>query len=159
MKKGVSSLIVTVLLIGFTIALGYIFFTWTSEFFKEDTSVSTCDLEIQKICLNTNVDISNATVNETRAILVNITNVGDYEIKSIRTLTYFNNGAIYSSIINFSSPLIPYYPIGFVLNYYVIDLEYPYNKIEVIPIVSLTFEEEYCETPCSNKDTWEFRRL
>ena len=152
MKKGVSSLIVTVLLIGFTIALGYIFFTWISEFFKEDTSVSTCDLEIQKICLNTNVDISNATVNETRAILVNITNVGDYEIKSVRALTYFNNGTIYSSIINFSSPLIPYYPIGFVLNYYVLDSD-PYDKIEVIPIVSLTFEEETCETPCSNKDT------
>lgn len=157
MKKGVSSLIATVLIIGFTIALGYIFFSWVSDFLKEDTSVSTCDLEIQKICLNTNVDISNATVNETGAILVNITNIGDYEIKSIRTLTYFNNGTIYSSIINFSRPLIPYYPIGFVLNYYVPYSEsLPYTKIEVIPIVSLTFEEEYCETPCSNKDTWGF---
>ena len=155
MKKGISSLIITVLLVGFTIVLASIMFTWTTDLLKEDTKTTTCNLEIQKLCALTSVEISNVEVNNSGAIKIFIENRGSYEIKAIRTIAFLSNNTIYSSIINFSRPLIPYYPINFTLNYLL--LEHPaYKSLEVTSIISTTFEEKTCETICSTKAVHQF---
>ena len=158
MKKGVSSLIITVLLVGFTIVLAFIMFTWTTDLLKEDTKTTTCNLELQKLCALTSVEISNVEVNNSGAIKIFIENRGSYEIKAIRTIAFLSNNTIYSSIINFSRPLIPYYPINFTLNYLLLEpIPNPaYKSLEVTPIISTTFEEKICETICSTKAVHQF---
>ena len=154
MKKGVSSLLVTVLLVGFTIALGYIFFAWISELFKEDKSTSNCEAELLKLCQQNSLEILNVKVNDTGAINISIQNTGRYEVKSLRTLTYLEDDTIYAGIINFSRPLLPWLPVNFTLNY--VNAGSNYKNLEVLSILSATFAEETCETICYNKATYSF---
>lgn len=153
MKKGFSSLIATIILLGATIILAAIFFTWTSDLFKEDNSKSSCKLEIEKLCAQSSIEISQASVNNTGAIFIIIENTGNYALKAARVTSYLTNQPIYSTVVNFSQPLPPFYPINFTINYYNL---IPYNSIEISPIISFNFEEEYCETLCSYKATREF---
>jgi|SRR3989338_269432 len=162
MSKGISSLIATVILLGATIVLASILFTWTSDLFKEDNSKSTCKLELERLCVGSSIGILDASVNATGAIYVLMENNGNYAVKSVRVTSFLSNSTIYSSLINFSVPLPPFYPINFTLNYLVLDLNNPpinppiYSSIEISPIISTDFESETCETICNYKATRTF---
>lgn len=155
MKKGFTSLLATVILLGATIALAFLLFSWTTDLFKEDKTSSSCKLELEKLCAQSSIIISQVSVNETGALSIFLENNGNYAIKASRITAYLSNNSIYSTVVNFSQPLPPFYPINFTLNYLVLPLIDPpvYSSIKISPIISLNFEEENCETLCSYKVT------
>ena len=88
-KGGVSPLIATVLIIGFTVILAVLIINWGTDFFKtvqEDTSETT---EIQFVCVNDlRFDISSAKcltdpVTGVKGLEVNVNNNGGIRIEDI----------------------------------------------------------------------------
>lgn len=65
MKKGISPLIATVLLIGFTIVLAVIVLQWGSSFFQKTTTETGCDVDLNMQCTDylTNLEITKAEEN------------------------------------------------------------------------------------------------
>lgn len=157
MKKGISALITTVILLGATIVLATVLYSWTSDLFKEDKTSSSCKLELEKLCAQSSIGISQVNVNETGALSIFMENTGNYAIKASRVTAYLSNNSIYSTVVNYSQPLPPFYPINFTLNYFILNSQNPpgpiYRSIEISPIINLDFEEENCETLCPYKAT------
>ena len=57
-KKGISPLIATVLIIGFTIVLAVLVITWISGTVTDQTESTDCMVEVESACLNSVGDIS-----------------------------------------------------------------------------------------------------
>ena len=72
-KKGISPLIATVLLIGFTIVLAALVIRWGSELFSSQIKTQTCDNEATIICTSdVDLGISTATVDDSAAVNENL---------------------------------------------------------------------------------------
>ena len=155
MKKGLSSLIATVLLVGFTIVLAAIVFVWTSDFLKEDDRTSSCANELQRLCASSEIKFNNVLVNQTGAIFIELENIGNYEIVSTRLVISLNNDTTLATFINYSTPLLPFYPINFTLNF-VMDPNL-YEEINAMPIIRTSFESNFCETVCSAEFNYKFK--
>ncbi|MBS3147071.1 hypothetical protein J4471_05260 [Candidatus Woesearchaeota archaeon] len=74
-KKGISPLIATVLLIGFTIVLAALVIRWGSELFSSQIKTQTCDNEATIICTS-DVDLGISTV-----VFDNIPDTGDEKLQ------------------------------------------------------------------------------
>lgn len=76
-KKGISPLIATVLLIGFTIVLAAVVIRWGGDFINETTETTTCESDLATICATQlNVEIIEASV----ARGIKVRNNADYDI-------------------------------------------------------------------------------
>ena len=85
MKKAISPLIATVLLIGFTVALAAVIMTWGQGFTKKITSETETTTEQALQCTKVNFEISSADCTDNK---LTITNNGNTEIKSLKFRIY-----------------------------------------------------------------------
>lgn len=81
MRKAISPLIATVLLIGFTVALAAVIMTWGSGFTKKITGETETTTEQALQCTKLNFEISSVDCAKKE---VTITNNGNKEIKSLK---------------------------------------------------------------------------
>ncbi|MBU3940494.1 MAG: hypothetical protein KKH88_01010 [Nanoarchaeota archaeon] len=96
-KKGISPLIATVLLIGFTIVLAALVMRWGGQFFRQQTDVVGCESEGQIQCTSgVDLVIENVLggVNETT---INVLNNGNYDIGEIQYVVLDANGVTLNS--------------------------------------------------------------
>ena len=149
-KKGISPLIATVLLIGFTVALAALVMTWGSGFIKKITTETSESTDLALKCANldfkiTNVDCSSKSVT--------VTNDGATSIKAIKFRLWSGADA---EIYDYNETVIG----GFeskTVNLNAIDFS-SLDKLEAIPIIAGVsggedkacdnFIEEYLN-PCS----------
>ncbi len=96
-KKGISPLIATVLLIGFTVALAAVVITWGSGFVQRITT-GTEDRTTRTVTCTSDVNFEITKVDcNTKA--VTITNTGDFPILGF-TFRFFNSGGDYLGMTN-----------------------------------------------------------
>jgi flagellin-like protein len=88
-KKGISPLIATVLIIGFTIVLAVLVITWISGTVEDTTTETDCMADAQKICLDS---IGVIQLSEYGANLI-VVNEGADVIDSITIVQYDGTGA------------------------------------------------------------------
>ncbi len=86
-KKGISPLIATVLLIGFTVALAAFVITWGGEFTRDITS-DTKDRSSRTVACTNELKFDVKKI-DCAADTILIDNIGDIDIKGL-TLRYFN---------------------------------------------------------------------
>ena len=83
-KKGISPLIATVLLIGFTIVLAALVMRWGGQFFRQQTDVVGCESEGQIRCTSgVDLEIREALAGS-GIVTVNVLNNGNYPIDAIQ---------------------------------------------------------------------------
>ena len=83
-KKGISPLIATVLLIGFTIVLAALVMRWGGQFFRQQTDVVGCESEGQIKCTSgVDIEITDVLAG-TGVITVNVLNNGNYVIDEMQ---------------------------------------------------------------------------
>jgi flagellin-like protein len=82
MKRGISPLIATVLLIGFTVILSILVVTWVSSIVETQTEGTTADVGAQKQCLESIGDLS-ATFTGTGPYTINIANSGNVNFDDV----------------------------------------------------------------------------
>ena len=90
-KKGISPLIATVLLIGFTIVLAAVVMRWGGEFVRETTEETACQADIATACINTrfNLDnIENSTATGPGTATVRISSTSDNVIDGFRLILW-----------------------------------------------------------------------
>ena len=92
-KKGISPLIATVLVIGFTVALAAVIITWGQGFIKDTTE--NVDIQTQAQLKCTNVDFGIISATEVGGIKVE--SKSDQAISGFRVLTMNANGLTISS--------------------------------------------------------------
>lgn len=136
MKRGISPLIATVLIIGFVIVLALVVVTWGGGFIKSTTK-ETGETALKQIdCLqDINIDISSACDNY-GSVVVNVVNNGETDILKFLVKTNIGAGETLSGVSGFG---------GALLGAVVVDSE-PVNPekisyVELIPVV----EEGVCK--------------
>ncbi len=89
-KKGISPLIATVLIIGFTIVLAVLVITWISGTVEEQTDQTDCQVEAENLCLDVIGDITISYSDDTNPIALN--NLGSTVIENNQVLQLDSNG-------------------------------------------------------------------
>jgi flagellin-like protein len=89
-KRGISPLIATVLIIGFTIVLAVLVITWISGTVTDQTDLTDCMVEVESVCLETIGKISGTAVYSGAGGIydISLSNDGsnELEIKAISVL-------------------------------------------------------------------------
>jgi len=107
-KRGISPLIATVLLIGFTVALAAVIMTWGSGFVRNMTTATEQNTQSALKCTQLDFKIQKATCSG-----LTIENKGSVDIKSFVFRIYDNSGTITTPV-----PTTNYYlPIQMVKTY------------------------------------------
>jgi len=108
-KKGISPLIATVLIIGFTIVLAVLVITWISGTVKDQTDTTDCTVDAQNKCLGL-VGALSATTNITsNDCVVQLVNSGSDSIGDVTVIFYAADG---STLGNASTGAISGYGTG-----------------------------------------------
>ena len=86
MKKGISPLIATVLLIGFAIAMAVLIYFWYTGFLKGQAQKQSCEIEAKSLCTQKiEIQVSNVECTpELKIIRVTIENKGQTLINDFR---------------------------------------------------------------------------
>lgn len=92
-KKGISPLIATVLIIGFTIVLAVLVITWISGTVNNQTDSTDCMVGLQTQCLNSVGALSLAQVGATVDANVNVVNEGSVVYNSGKLVLLDSTGA------------------------------------------------------------------
>ncbi|MFH1638087.1 MAG: archaellin/type IV pilin N-terminal domain-containing protein [Candidatus Woesearchaeota archaeon] len=88
-KKGISSLLITVLLIGFAVVLATLIFIWAGSFSKGVTEGTDSTVDKQMICLkDVNYDIITACYDGNK-VNITVENKGNIDITNL-TLRFYN---------------------------------------------------------------------
>ena len=129
-KKGISPLIATVLLIGFTIILSMIVVNWTRGTIDDQTDNPVFDVETKNICLSAARDLEfSFGGTSSSGFVVDIKNKGPNEFSSVRVLWKDVSGSIGD---NSNSPAI----IGFGSGSTTSNNGTDYKSAKVVPYVS-----------------------
>lgn len=148
-KKGISPLIATVLIIGFTVALAAVIMVWGQGFIKGMTEKAEATSTLETICAtDVAVDVTNACVTGTTGGTV--------------TLTIANNGAraleglavrAYRSASDLESVAVPETDLGLPLaaagaDTFTVTLEVAdtVRQVEVVPTIEVEGKEHTCAT-------------
>ena len=96
-KKGISPLIATVLIIGFTIILAAMVFQWGGDLFKQVQEETGAASEAKITCTSglTNLDVS-ATTDASGAIAVTLDNKNSVDVTGFRVRAYEADGSVAS---------------------------------------------------------------
>lgn len=148
-KKGISPLIATVLLIGFTIVLAAVVMRWGGEFVRETTEETACETEIASACINLRFDIENVANNldqqgaPTNSVDIYLSSRSDQPIDGFRFILW-NGSEVGNTREELTVPLEPFttntYNVGFGTNGIITQFS-DITEVEVIPIVNV----EGCE--------------
>src|SRR3989344_8249382 len=84
-KRGISPLIATVLIIGFTVALSAVVMTWGTSFVRTTTEQTAESSNLGIVCANLNYQISNVEVDcTTKSITkIEVTNSGNTKLENV----------------------------------------------------------------------------
>ena len=93
-KKGISPLIATVLIIGFTIVLAVLVITWISSTVDDQQDQTDCMVDANNMCLNFIGDLSASATNTSDVdYSVTLTNSGAEDISSATVVWYNDDGS------------------------------------------------------------------
>ncbi len=156
-KKGISPLIATVILIGFTIVLAAVVIRWGGDFINETTETTTCESDLATICATQlNLEIVGAGVSITGIdgnsdILgknITIRNNADYLIDSFTVVINDASGTLktLTNIVNSDLPAFEQKTIVLDLTDVALGEGATYT-IEVIPTVTAG---EDCSGACAD---------
>jgi flagellin-like protein len=144
-KKGMSSLIATVLIIGFTIVLAVLVINFVQNIFEDRMDATGCDAAGYNICLSaTNYDIVatyNVTADETTTNIINMNS------QAMDFAVIFYGAAGQSLSVNSS--------VGIVAGYTAIDVIYEGNAttVKIIPSAIGEYEDLECAAvTCDEKE-------
>ncbi len=133
-KKGISPLIATVLLIGFTVALAAMIISWANKYVRGTTSESESDIQRALKCaqdLNfkvTNISCGGATGG---AKSISVENNGLVDIKSVIVRTHYDNGTIITNETALLTGISKYNVATFTVR----DIGSSTNKVDVIAVL------------------------
>ena len=137
-KKGISPLIATVLLIGFTIVLAAVVIRWGGDFITGTTESTTCEADIASACA-TQVDFEVVSA-DALGITVTIKNNADYDLDSFTVVTNRNGETVATDIVETPIPAFTQEDLTLAGALAVDD------EIEVI--AHITVEEGVCDGTC-----------
>lgn len=171
-KKGISPLIATVLLIGFTIILAALVMRWGSDLLRQTTQTTSCQSEAEVICvqdveLQITGDINHQTANGNTKFQV-LQN-GPQKIKGLQFRLHFDDGSIQAITLTgtaneidaFSTKTINTGGISYTGNLRPgvgnCDLQGVFCGFSILPIISHeTASGEICEKTCPQEARHEF---
>lgn len=158
-KKGISPLIATVLLIGFTIVLAALVMRWGSELFQSTTTTQGCTAEARIECA-TDIDIQLSSTNNSAGtnleIFVSSNNNKDIKGFWFRGKDKDGASSTFDGTAAFTqkelTPVSAYstgeFTFTFASDSYLLNT----NTVEVIPIIDhVTDEGTQCEMECVDK--------
>lgn len=136
-KKGISPLIATVLLIGFTVALFVVVMTWGSGFVRDMTTSTESSTKAALKCTQLDFKITKASCSG-----LTIENKGSVDIKAFVFRVYDSSGAITAPI-----PTTNYYLAIQMIKNYAFSIPSGAQKVEAIASVAGNSNESI---PCSS---------
>tara|TARA_Y100000310_G_scaffold327446_1_gene393839 strand:- start:19544 stop:20065 length:522 start_codon:yes stop_codon:yes gene_type:complete len=100
-RKGISPLIATVLLIGFTIVLAAVVIRWGGDFITETTDTTSCESDLAQACATqVQFSIGSPSLDEaTDEITLTLTNDADYAIDSFTWVLNLDGSTVNSADI------------------------------------------------------------
>ena len=110
LRKGISPLIATVLIIGFTVALAAIIMTWGTTFSKGMQKSTEATTEEQLSCAqDVNIDLSSACAVDANNLKLTIKNDGSKDIVNVSVRFYVSGDNVVSAYVPGASlPLMGY---------------------------------------------------
>ncbi|MFH1839728.1 MAG: archaellin/type IV pilin N-terminal domain-containing protein [Nanoarchaeota archaeon] len=96
-KKGISPLIATVLLIGFTIVLAALVMRWGGQFFRQQTDVVGCESEGQIQCTSGVDLVIENVLGGVDQTTISVLNNGNYDIGEVQYVVLDNSGVTINS--------------------------------------------------------------
>lgn len=92
-KKGISPLIATVLIIGFTIVVAAMVIVWGTDLFKKTVSETETVSQLSKACSSTNIEVLSYKLNPDKTVDMTLKNNNqDYPLKDFKVvLNYKEN--------------------------------------------------------------------
>ena len=136
-KKGISPLIATVLLIGFTIVLAAVVMRWGGEFVRETTEETTCIAEAATACIDLRSEITNAVDNAptTSSVTVTISSSSDQVIDGFRILLWQETTtAATEEFSDSGDELQPYETLTYEITYQAGSI---IDRVEAFPIITV----------------------
>ncbi len=130
-KRGISPLIATVLIIGFTIVLAVLVITWISGTVNEQTEDTDCMVEAENVCLDAIGTIDGTWEGTTGAWALTSTGAESF---TMLLVGYNNTGA--------TNPVVPATLTGYGSSSGTIGLA---DHLRVIPLVNLTDCSAECD--------------
>ncbi|MFH0752746.1 MAG: archaellin/type IV pilin N-terminal domain-containing protein [archaeon] len=107
-KRGISPLIATVLIIGFTVALAAVIMVWGQGFIKDMQQKTESGADVQLVCAqDVAVELSNACLDIDGTVKVTVKNDGSKDIKTLTLRTYVSASEIGSDILANAEPADP----------------------------------------------------
>lgn len=155
MKKGISPLLATVILIALTLAVAALLGSWFTSVTRMQTGIIEEDIRKQVNCTSALLDISDITCsNDTQRIQVTITNLGnDIELYNFSTLVTLNNTFYLNNTggPNSTDPLNPGEQA--ILDYFCSNTQYCIDDIKVakVRISPYNCPQAYAEKTFSDK--------
>lgn len=148
-KKGVSPLIATVLIIGFTIALAAIIITWSTGFTKK-MQATTEETSTTQISCATDVifKISSVCTMDDVVYKITVQNDGKEDIKNWKVRSYKDANSVETSNVTTTDPSVPAFGIK------QIEIKpalTPIKKFEIFPVIEKVGKDITCS---SNTDSY-----
>lgn len=155
MKKGISPLLATVILIALTLAVAALLGSWFTSVTRMQTDIIEEDITTQVNCTAALLEITDITCsNDTQKIQVTITNLGnDISLYSFSTLVTLNNTYYLNSTggPNSTDPLEPGEQA--ILDYFCSNTQYCIDDVKVakVRVSPYTCPQAYAEKSFSDK--------
>ncbi len=142
MKRGISELIATVLIIGFTVALVAIIIIWGTRFVSEAQSDVDRSTTVGLACSKLNYDVLDLSCNGNRVNLIKVENKGDQDINGFYVRSSDSSG---SSVLDQATNMDPIVLSSFEVADLNIDQSAANPTIvELIPLVNVENNLESC---------------
>ncbi len=137
-KKGISPLIATVLLIGFTIVLAAVVMRWGGEFVRTTTEETACETDIASACIDTRVSLESAE-DSGETVNVVITSNSDQTIDGFRIVLWEGTITIATEEPQpIDGELTPYNSLSYQVTYSDNpDIVDGIDKVEVFPVITI----------------------
>lgn len=91
-KKGISPLIATVLIIGFTIVVAAMVIVWGTDLFKKTVTETEKTSQLSKACSSTNIEVLNYKLNPDNTVDLTLKNSNqDYPLKDFKVVLNYED--------------------------------------------------------------------
>jgi len=155
MKKGITPLLATVILIALTLAVAALIGSWLTSVTRMQTGIIEEDIQTQVNCSSALLEISDVICsNDTQKIQVAITNMGyDIPLYDFSTLVILNNTSYLNSTggPNSTNPLNPGEQV--ILEYFCSRTQYCMDDVPIskVRVTSYICPDRYAEETFSDK--------
>jgi len=130
-KRGISPLIATVLLIGFTIVLAAVVMRWGGEFVRTTTEQTACETDVATTCIGVRFSIDNVVFDDVNGANITISSNTDQPIDGFRIKLWKPDGTSDVS----EEKLTPLSPYASVL--YQVQNTTEISRVEALPVLTV----------------------